>query len=323
MKLSSVLLLATALAVCAETEEKVTKRFTVQPGGTVVVDVDFGSIDVSTNATSEVVVDGLRRVNRASQAEEEEFLADRPVTITPEGNEVTITSRAQTPGTKSTNGKQRTEAKYTITVPAQFNAQLKTANGAVAVSDLTGEVKADSKGGSLQFTRLHGVLDGGTSGGNILIADCEGAQQVKTSGGGINLSGGKGSFDGKTSGGSVNVKDFQGAVQVKTSGGGINVINVAGKVDGKTSGGGITARFASPLSDEVNLTTSAGGVTISVAENSAFDLDATTAAGSVSSELAVDSTGKPSRNHLKGPVNGGGKPVVLRTSAGSIHVRKL
>jgi len=323
MKLSLVLLLATALAVCAESEEKIVKRFAVQPGGTVVVDVEFGSIDVSTHAASEVVVDVLRRVSRASQAEEEAFLADRPVTITPEGNEVTITSRPQTPGNRSSNGKQRTEAKYTITVPAQFNAQLKTAEGSVAVSDLTGDVKADSKGGSLQFTRLHGVLEGGTAGGNILIADCEGAQQVKTSGGGINLSGGKGSFDGKTSGGSVNVKDFQGAVQVKTSGGGINVINVAGKVDGKTSGGGITARFASPLSDEVNLSTSAGGVTISVAESSAFDLDASTAAGNVSSELSVDSTGKPSRNHLKGSVNGGGKPVVLRTSAGSIQVRKL
>jgi DUF4097 and DUF4098 domain-containing protein YvlB len=269
------------------------------------------------------VVDVLRRISRGSQAEEEQYLADRPVTITPEGNKVTITSRAQTPGNRSASGKQRTEAKYTITVPAQFNAQLKTAGGSVVVSDLTGDVKADSKGGSLQFTRLHGLLEGSTAGGSIRVADCEGQQQVKTSGGGINLSGGKGSFDGKTSGGSVDVKDFQGAVQVKTSGGGINVINVAGKVDGKTSGGGITARFASPLSDEVNLVTSGGGVTISVAESSAFDLDASTAAGNVSSELSVDSTGKPSRNHLKGPVNGGGKPVVLRTSAGSIQVRKL
>src|SRR3989442_2649761 len=164
MKLSLVLFLATALAVCAESEEKISKRFAVQPGGTVVVDVDFGSIDVSTHAANEVVVDVLRRVSRASQAEEEEFLAARPVTITPEGNEVTITSRAQTPGNRPSSGKQRTEAKYTITVPAKFNAQLKTAGGNVAVSDLTGDVNAASKGGSLQFTRLHGVLDGGTAG---------------------------------------------------------------------------------------------------------------------------------------------------------------
>jgi len=323
MKLSSVLLLASALALCAETEEKVTKRFTVQPGGTVVVDVDFGSIDVSTNDAKEVVVDVVRRVNRASQAEEEEFLANRPLTISPEGNTVTIHSKAQAPDPKSSGGRQRTDAKYTITVPAQFNAQLKTAGGTVAVSDLTGDVKAASKGGSLQFSRLHGQLDGGTTGGAIQVADCDGEQQVKTSGGAISVSGGKGTFDGKTSGGPITVKDFKGAVQIKTSGGGITVNNVTGSVDGKTSGGAIAASFSSPLSDEVNLATSGGGVTLRVAENSAFDLDATTGGGSVNSELPVDSAGKPSRNKLKGPVNGGGKPVVLRTSAGSINVRKL
>ena len=323
MKLSPVLLLASALAVCAETEEKITKKFTVQPGGTVVVDVDLGSIDVSTSDAKEVVVDVVRRVSRASQAEEEEFLANRPLTITPEGNTVTIHSQAQAPDPRSSGGKHRTEAKYTITVPAQFNAQLKTASGNVVVSDLTGDVKAASKGGELQFTRLHGPLDGSTSGKPIRLADCEGDQQVKTSGGPINVSGGKGTFDGKTSGGPISVKDFKGAVQIKTSGGGITVNNVTGSVDGKTSGGAITASFSSPLSDEVNLSTSGGGVTLHVAENSAFDLDATTAAGSVNSELPVNSVGKPSRNKLKGPVNGGGKPVVLRTSAGSIHVRKL
>jgi hypothetical protein len=323
MKLTTVLLLATALAVSAETEEKLVKRFAVQPGGTVVVDVDFGSIDVSTNDSSEVVVDVLRRVSGASQAQEEEFLADRPVTITPEGNKVTISSRAQTPGNKPSGGKQRTQAKYTITVPAKFNAQLQTAAGIVTVSDLAGEVKAASKGGALQFNRLHGMLDGATTGGAIRVADCEGEQQVKTSGGGIELAGGKGSFDGKTSGGPVSVKDFKGSVQVKSSGGKLTVDNVVGKVDGKTSGGGITASFTSPLAGEVNLATSAGGVTLLVPGNAAFDLDASTTAGGVNSELDVDSGDKPSKNHLKGPVNGGGKSVVLRSSAGSIHVRKL
>lgn len=323
MKLSPILLLATALIVRAESEEKVVKQFPVQPGGTVVVDVDFGSIDVNTHDDNEVVVDVVRRVSRGSQAEEEQFLADRPVTITPDGNTVTIVSQANFPGKSSTGGRQRTEAKYTITVPAKFNARLKTAGGTVAVSGLSGDVKANSQGGSLQFSGLHGILDGSTTGGSIRVSNCEGDQQVKTSGGGIDLSGGKGSFDGKTSGGGITVKNFQGAVQVKTSGGGLIVDNVAGKIEGKTSGGGINASFASPPSDEINLMTSAGGVTLRVAENSAFDLDASTTAGSVDSELSVDAAGKPSRSHLKGPVNGGGKPVILRSSAGSIHVKKL
>jgi hypothetical protein len=326
MKLSTIFLLASGLAACADTEEQISKRFAVQPGGTLVVDVDFGSIDVKKNDTSEVVVDVVRKISRSTKAEEEEFLADRPVTFTPEGNTVTIESRAKTKEAGQSRGKQRTECKYTITVPAKFNAQIKTAAGAIAVSDLTGEVKAGTGGGGLNFAGLHGPLDGKTAAGAIRVVDCEGEQQVKTSGGGIEVSGGSGSFDGKTSGGLVLVKDFKGTVQVKSTGGGITVENVNGRVDGKTAGGAIAARFASPPSDEVRLATSGGGVTLQVAENAAFDLDAATSGGNVSSELSVDSGDdgkKPVRNRLKGPVNGGGKPVVLRTAGGSIQVRKL
>jgi len=323
MKLSPILLLVTCLVARAGTEEKINKRFAVQPGGRLVVTVDFGSIDVRTNATGEVVVDVLRKVSRSTQAEEEEFLADRPVTFAEEGNTVTISSRAKTKNTGSSRGRQRTEGNYTITVPAQFNVELKTAGGGIVVSDLTGEVKAGTSGGELKFARLHGPLDGATSGGAIRVTDCVGAQQVKTSGGGIEVSGGTGSFDGNTSGGPVAVKDFRGSVEVKSTGGGITIENVAGKVEGRTSGGAIAARFTSPLSEEVKLATSGGGVTLRVAEKSAFDLDASTSGGSVSCDLPLPDSDKPSHNRLKGPVNGGGKPVVLRSGGGSIQVRKL
>jgi hypothetical protein len=261
MRLSPILLLATCLAACAETEEQITKRFAIQPGGKLVVDVEFGSIDVNTNATGEVAVDVLRRVSRSTKAEEEEFLAQRPVNFSQEGNTVTIYSRAKLKNRGPSRGRQRTEAKYTITVPAQFNVQLKTSGGGIAVSDLTGEIKAGTSGGGLKFVRLHGPLDGSTSGGGIGVADCEGTLKVNTSGGGIDVSGGSGSLDGTTSGGAVAVKDFRGPVHVRSSGGGITIANVAGKVEGSTSGGPISARFAAPLSEAVKLETSGGGVT--------------------------------------------------------------
>jgi len=146
---------------------------------------------------------------------------------------------------------------------------------------------------------------------------------ITTSGGGIDVSGGTGTLSGDTSGGSVTVKEFRGPIQVESSGGGITLENVAGKVEGSTSGGSISARFSAPLSDEVKLGTSGGGVTVHLAQDSAFDLDAATSGGGVTSDLPVTVTGKIARDHLKGPVNGGGEPVVLRTSGGSIHVKKL
>ncbi len=322
LKLTSLFLFAGCLAASAETEEQINKRFAVQPGGKLVVDVDFGSIEVGTNASSEVVVDVFRKVSRRSKSAEEEFLSERPVNFSQDGNTITIHSRAKNKIAWSWKGWQRTEGKYTITVPAQFDAQLKTSGGGITVNDVTGETKANTSGGGLKFARLHGPLDGGTSGGGIRVADCEGGLKVETSGGGIDVSGGSGTLGGHTSGGSVTVKNFRGPIHVGTSGGGVTIENVAGKVEGSTSGGSISATFSSPLSDEVKLETSGGGVTVRLAENSAFDLDAATSGGSVSSDLPVTVVGKIARNHLRGPVNGGGKPVVLRTSGGSIHVKR-
>ena len=322
MKSALIVLLASSLVVFAETDEQLNKRFTVQPGGKLVVDVDFGSIQVNTNASNEVNVDVARKVTRSTKADEEAFLRDHPVTFSQDGNTVTITSRAKTKISGWWHGFQKTEAKYTITVPAPFNAQLKTAGGSVTANDLTGEVKAETSGGGFHFARLHGNLNAVTSGGGIHVADCEGPLKVRTSGGGIDVAGGSGSLDGETSGGPVTVKEFHGPAHVESSGGGISIENVAGKVDGSTSGGSISARFSAPISEEVKLETSGGGVTLQVPESSAFDLDASTSGGSVNSELPVSVVGKVEHSHLKGPVNGGGKAVVLRTSGGSIHVRK-
>src|ERR1051326_9188572 len=229
-------LLASRLAVSAETEEQINKRFAVQAGGNLVVDVDFGSIEVSTNATSEVTVDVFRKVSRRNQSEEATFLRERPVTFSQDGNTVTVRCRPSNPIRESWRGSQRTEGKYTITVPARFNAQLKTSGGGIAVSDLAGEVKAKTSGGGLRFARLRGPLDGGTSGGGIHVAECEGELKVHTSGGGIDVSGGAGTFNGDTSGGSVVVKDFRGPVRAGTSGGGMTIENVGGKVEATTSG---------------------------------------------------------------------------------------
>ena len=322
MKLTLFLLPLTALAALAATEEQLNKHFTVQPEGKLVVDVDFGSIDVATHETDEVVVDVWRKITRKNKADEEEFLKDHPLTFSQDGNTVTVRSRRKGTGGWSSSGRSRTEGKYTITVPAQFNAQLKTSGGGIAVSDLAGEVKANTCGGGLRFARVRGPLDGVTSGGGIRVSDCEGDLKIRTSGGGLDVSGGFGSLDGHTSGGPVAVKAFKGNTRVDTSGGGVAIENVIGPVEGSTSGGGVFAVLASPLAGDVRLSTSAGEVTVVVPEDAAFDLDASTSAGRVTTDLPVTVLGKTERDHLEGTVNGGGKSVVLRTSAGSIRLKR-
>jgi hypothetical protein len=285
MKLIATIILGASLAAYAETEERVNKTFKAQPGGQLVVDVDFGSIDVSSSDGSEITVDVVRKIHRGDKEAEQTFLKDRPVIISQDGNTLTVRSRAETKNW-SWRGSQRTEGKYTLRVPARFNTDVRTAGGSIAVNGLTGEAKAKTSGGSIKVAELHG------------------------------------SVDAHTSGGSIRARDVEGPITVKTSGGAIDIENAKGKVDAHTSGGSVSASFESPISDEVQLKTSGGGVTLKVPEASAFDLDASTSGGSVSSDLAVKTEGKPKRTSLRGPVNGGGKPVVLRTSGGNVKIKK-
>src|ERR1044071_2088659 len=117
MKLPTILLLAGCLASSAETEDKINKRFAVQSGGTLVVDVDFGSIEVSAKTGNEVVADVMRKVSRGNKEDEKAYLRQRPVTFSQDGNTITIQSRARSKVHESSHGRQRTEGKYTITVP--------------------------------------------------------------------------------------------------------------------------------------------------------------------------------------------------------------
>jgi DUF4097 and DUF4098 domain-containing protein YvlB len=323
MKQTILMLLLASGTALAATEEQINKTFPASPGGKLVVDVSFGSIDVTTNSRAgEIAVDVWRKITRKDKAQEEQFLRDHPVEFLPEGDTLTIRCRIKQKN-QWTGRNNRNEGKYTIHVPAQFSAKLDTSGGAIAVSDLTGEVNADTSGGALRFMRINGPLNGDTSGGSIHVTDCRGTIKVDTSGGRIEVSGGGGSLDGDTSGGDVTVKDFAGPASVETSGGGITMENVRGTVKGETSGGSIHAVLLSPIPGPVTLSTSGGGVTVKVAPEAAFNLDADTSGGGVSCDLPVTMEGKKERNRLNGTVNGGGPSVSLHSSGGGIQVKRL
>lgn len=314
--------LAASFSAMGATEEQINKRFEVAPGGVLAVEVDFGSIEVTTNANiNEVVVDVWRKVTMKNKADEEAYLKDRPVLFARDGDTLSIRSVAKSKPRLSWRS-IRLEGKYRVSVPAEFSARLQTSGGGIQARDLKGDVNARTSGGGLNFARLRGKLDANTSGGGIHVDDCAGTINLHTSGGGLDITGGSGSLDGHTSGGGVRVSGFRGPAKVHTSGGGLTLENMSGAIEGSTSGGSIRASLVN-LTEPLKLETSGGGVRLSVPGNAAFDLDASTSAGGVRSELAVTVIGKMERSRIKGTVNGGGKQVYLRSSGGNIDITKL
>lgn len=315
------LLILATTAAFGLSEENINQQLDCAPGGRIIVDVDFGTIDVSAGADDKVVVDAHRKIDSTNEAQEKEYLAAAPVTVTKDGNTVTIRARrAQKDHNTNWSGRCNMDARYTVRVPKNFNSELRTAGGSIIGSELTGSMSADTSGGKLKFTHLKGPTGATTSGGSIELNGCEGAVKVDTSGGRIESIDGSGSLEARTSGGSIVVRNFGGDTKVETSGGRLAFENINGKITGRTSGGSITARLKSPVPGDVNLETSAGSIEVTVPPDAGLDVEAEANSGRVTSEVPFVGI-RTDREQLKGKINGGGKALVLRTSAGSISIK--
>jgi DUF4097 and DUF4098 domain-containing protein YvlB len=302
-------------------EENVNQQLDVAPGGRIIVDVDFGTIDVAAGADDKVVVEAHRKIDSNNEAQEKEYMTAAPVIVSKEGNTVTIRARRSQKDRKMDwSGRCNMDARYNVRVPRSFNSELRTAGGSITGSELTGTMSADTSGGRLKFTHLRGPTGATTSGGSIELNGCEGAVKVDTSGGRIESIDGSGSLEARTSGGAIVVKNFGGDTKVETSGGRLAFENINGKITGRTSGGSITARLKSPVPGDVDLETSAGSIEVTVPPDAGLDVEAEASSGRVTSDLPFVGI-RTDREQMKGKINGGGKSLVLRTSAGSISIK--
>src|ERR1044072_2455460 len=94
---SSFLILILAVTASAASEENINQQIDATPGGKLVVDVDFGSVDVTAGADDKVGLEAQRKVDFHDEAREKEYLSGTPVTITKQDNVVTVRSRSSKP----------------------------------------------------------------------------------------------------------------------------------------------------------------------------------------------------------------------------------
>ena len=322
--LQCVLFTTTAIAD-AVVEDNIERSFQVAPSGRLTIDADRGSIEVRTANRDLVDVKIERKIKENGKWSAEEVLEDFVITFDHNDDGVTIRAKYDRENHRRWNRERnRLKIKFLITVPQRYNVDMKTSGGDISVEDLEGEVRSQTSGGGLRFGSIKGPVWGRTSGGGIKLEGTQGDAEVKTSGGGITIGNVEGAVEAVTSGGSIRIDRAVGSVNAKTSGGGITVEEVVGNINAKTSGGSIKTYISRQPEEDCSLETSGGNVTVYLVEGIAVDVDARTSGGHVSTDvpIAVVVQGKINRNRLQGAINGGGPLLKLRTSGGSIHLRK-
>lgn len=310
MKVSPLLLAAGLLAVApiaafAKIERVIEKSFTVQPGGLLEVETSGGNINVQTGSDSTVKVVAKEEIRASSESDADEILKD--LTLTIEQNDKGVVAKAKYE--KHFTGFHwgswpPVQVSFTVTVPANYNGQLKTSGGDIKVGDLAGKIHARTSGGNVTLGKISGDVDAGTSGGDVRLA--EGSADVKLG----------------TSGGNIVVDRAVGTTDLSTSGGDIRIGTVENTLHASTSGGNVSAGIAGMLKGDCSLHTSGGEVRVKVDRTAAFDLDAATSGGDVNVNgltITIEHGGS-GRSHLAGKVNGGGPLLKLRTSGGDIRI---
>ena len=121
--------------------------------------------------------------------------------------------------------------------------------------------------------------------------------------------------------GAIEVSGVNGTFKLETTNGHIQLTRCGGAVDLETTNGRIEADLLT-LDAQANnrIETTNGRIEITVPATLRAEVDAATTNGSVNSELPI-TTRTFGRNELRGSVNGGGgAPLKLRTTNGSIHI---
>lgn len=300
-------------------------------GGSLTVEGGSGK-----EARVEMYVHGNNWPDRLSKDEIEERLKDYDISISQEGGTVVAIAKRRTNG----DWKRSLSIAFKFYTPRNITTDLRTSGGSISIASLTGSQKFRTSGGSLHMSDITGDINGQTSGGSIHLDKClagasgqidlqtsggsiearsaSGKMRLHTSGGSIRLNDLKGDVDAQTSGGSINGESIAGDIKAGTSGGSVRLAGVSGSIDASTSAGGIDVTL-DKLGDYVRLSTSAGSVRVRMPLDKGLTLNLS---GNRINIPLNNFSGDTDKNRIRGTLNGGGIPVNISASSGSVSVNQ-
>jgi hypothetical protein len=270
-------------------EEFLEERVPVSPGGTLFVDLDRGSVEVTEHDREEV---HIRAEARGWGAHLVVFHLAR------KGDDLELDADIDSwlarlfPGTR---------VRVSAEIPPDYSLDIRTGGGDVRVEEVSGGVTVQTAGGSVKLRRVAGSARLRTEGGSIRVEELEGNLRAQTAGG------------------SIRGDDVAGWVEARTGGGNIDLVAVDGPVEARTGGGGLRVSFVDE--PEGTLETAGGSLEVGFPDDAGADLEARTSGGTIHVEHGDLVSLERSRRRLIAKVNGGGPPLVLRTSGGSIRVQ--
>ncbi len=321
--------------------DDINESFNVSPDGKLILDTDFGTIDVHTSDRNVINVIVSRSAQLRTDRQAAQILKDFQVDFKQKENNLHINGTFIEGKQYRRKTSDRLDIHFKIIVPQIFQGVfLKTAGGDISVEDINGTIQSHTNTGDLQFENTTGPLIGHTRNGNIRLTKCNGNTHVESLRGNIEIKENNGAIDATTSSGNVRCSDVVGTINVETSGGSIKLLRCKGQahvetlggnidlqnkgsVTAKTFGGSIKADILGKLKEDSILESSGGDITVSLNSDIQARVDAKSSGGKVFSDLpkVKVTQSSPHTNQMNVILNADGPLLKLRSIGGDIHLK--
>lgn len=293
---SAVALLA-ATSICqANDRPDWVKSYSVTGRPTVHVHTNDGALRVMTSDSNEVEF----RVRTEGTAWGIGFGSEPTITSRQDGNSVELSAQFKQLNIGFSNLHNIIE----VRMPKNADLQLDTGDGSVELSSLSGNVQIHTSDGSVKIGQLAGTIDVSTSDGSIEGEGLKGAVKVHSHDGSVRVAEIDGKCDASSNDGSVKVEGRLDALDIHTDNGSVKARAIPG----------------SSISSAWRVSSSDGSVEIALPTDLKANLDVSTSDGHIKLGLPVQVQGEMSKSHVRGTLNGGGPPVEVHSSDGSITI---
>lgn len=209
-----VLALVPAVVSADTLKETFDRTYPLQPGQRFELDNTNGSVTIQSWDRPEVRIRAEKRVRARDAKYAREVMAKLQIRVTPSAGRLTVNTVTPDLGDSFFEWLAGMSADanvaYTITVPRRVQLDVDTVNGAVAASDVAGDLNIETTNGRISLVRAAGRLDLSTTNGAIDVhmreLSAQGPHKIDTTNGRVTVqlpSSARAQLDVKTTNGAI------------------------------------------------------------------------------------------------------------------------
>lgn len=292
----------------------ITREFATGAKAVLHLEARSGSVIVEGRETDRVTVEAVVHswTDLSAEADDAAALVER--NMEQDGHRVIVRtpSLQQREGWTALLGRQGTRVDYHVRVPQRTAVRVLSRSGSVQISRVEGVVHSEAMSGKVGVDDVRGNVTLVSRSGGLTAEKIIGDVTIDARSGKVRVRDVAGGVQAEARSGSVEIASVTGDVRLSASSGTVAVEEVCGKLHIRSRAGSL--RYRGAVRDDIDIEANAGSITLAVDPAYPFFIDAESRVGSVTSDL-------PPRRPGAGP-SGEGPKVKLRTRAGSIRVTK-